>query len=273
MRESFNSGDASVEKREKMVVTGKRDGDEDDKLAHAPLLQAIAYACKVPATFTLELTDSEVPKESEIQFDEDQELEKLINGQICYMVYPFLNGIYGLNILKSERKIILSGSFNPLHYGNIKLLEVAMSYLQRDGYPCFELSAVNANQPPLTVYQIKERVRQFEKAEKTVIISNQPYFCKKAELSPGSAFVNGADTAARLINPKYYGGDYGKNVKLLCGCKNKGCLFLVGDRNADGVFTVLDDLDIPEQLNDMFISIPAKQFRTDISSTEIRKNL
>ncbi|KAB1999068.1 hypothetical protein ERO13_D12G121400v2 [Gossypium hirsutum] len=35
---------------------------------------------------------------------------------------------------------------------------------------------------------------------KTVIISNQPYFYKKAELFPGSAFVIGADTAVRLIN-------------------------------------------------------------------------
>lgn len=37
-------------------------------------------------------------------------------------------------------------------------------------------------------------------AGKTVIISNQPYFYKKAEIFPGSAFVIGADTAARLIN-------------------------------------------------------------------------
>lgn len=40
----------------------------------------------------------------------------------------------------------------------------------------------------------------FSSAGKTVIISNQPYFYKKAELFPGSAFVIGADTAARLIS-------------------------------------------------------------------------
>jgi hypothetical protein len=33
-----------------------------------------------------------------------------------------------------------------------------------------------------------------------VIVSNQPYFYKKAELFPGSAFIIGADTAARLVN-------------------------------------------------------------------------
>lgn len=37
-------------------------------------------------------------------------------------------------------------------------------------------------------------------AGKSVIISNQPYFYKKAELFPGSAFVIGADTAVRLID-------------------------------------------------------------------------
>ena len=41
-------------------------------------------------------------------------------------------------------------------------------------------------------------------AGKTVIISNQPYFYKKAELFPGSAFVIGADTAARLINVRTF---------------------------------------------------------------------
>ncbi|XP_075507069.1 uncharacterized protein LOC142543600 isoform X1 [Primulina tabacum] len=246
---------------------GLRNREQEDWVSSQFLLKAIAYACKVPANFNSELTDSEVLNQSELQFDEDQELEQLINGQICFKVYPFLN-----DISKSERKIILSGSFNPLHDGHIKLLEVAMSVLG-DGYPCFELSAVNADKPPLTVSQIKERVRQFEKAGKTVIISNQPYFYKKAELFPGSAFVIGADTAARLINPKYYGEDYGRMQDILSGCKNTGCLFLVAGRNVDGVFKVLDDFDIPEQLKDMFISIPAEKFRMDISSTEIRKNL
>ena len=34
---------------------------------------------------------------------------------------------------------------------------------------------------------------------------------------------------------------------------------------------VLDDFDVPEELKDVFISIPPEQFRVDISSTEMRK--
>lgn len=34
------------------------------------------------------------------------------------------------------------------------------------GYPCFEISAVNADKPPLSVSEIKNRVKQFEKVGK-----------------------------------------------------------------------------------------------------------
>ncbi|XVE92610.1 hypothetical protein REPUB_Repub01dG0112900 [Reevesia pubescens] len=173
---------------------GLRSRDQEEKVSSYFLLKAIANACKVSSTFDSELTESDVADECERFFDEDQELEQLINGQICFKVYPFSS-----DMSNDDRKIILSGSFNPLHDGHLKLLEVATS-IYGNGCPCFELSAINADKPPLSISQIKERVMQFEKIGKTVIISNQPYFYKKAELFPGSAFVIGADTVVRLIN-------------------------------------------------------------------------
>lgn len=53
----------------------------------------MAKACNVSGTLDSGLTESEVPDESETQFSEEQELEQLINGQLCFKIYPFSKGI------------------------------------------------------------------------------------------------------------------------------------------------------------------------------------
>ncbi|KAF8021226.1 hypothetical protein BT93_G1610 [Corymbia citriodora subsp. variegata] len=143
---------------------GLRTREQEDKVSSQFLLKAIANACRVPSTSISELIESDLSSESEKTFDEDEELEQLINGEVCFKVYPFSNDSH---VSDAERKIILSGSFNPLHDGHLKLLEVASS-ICGDGYPCFEISAVNADKPPLSAQEIKDRVKQFERVAKVL---------------------------------------------------------------------------------------------------------
>jgi hypothetical protein len=53
------------------------------------VIQAIADACRVSATIQSDLQEPEIPKESVEQFDEDQELQQVIDGQVCMKVYHF----------------------------------------------------------------------------------------------------------------------------------------------------------------------------------------
>ncbi|KAI7996183.1 hypothetical protein LOK49_LG10G02629, partial [Camellia lanceoleosa] len=101
-------------------------GEQEDRVSIHVLLKVIANACKAPTTFVSDLTESEDLDECVKHFDEDQELEQLISREICFKVYPFSSET---NTSNTERKIMLSGSFNPLHEGHLKLLEVATRYI------------------------------------------------------------------------------------------------------------------------------------------------
>lgn len=70
-----------------------RTREQEDEISSHILLKAIANACRVEATFVSNLTESEVSDECEKQYNEDEELEQLLNGQICFKVYPFSNGM------------------------------------------------------------------------------------------------------------------------------------------------------------------------------------
>ena len=62
-------------------------------------MQAIADACKVSATIQAGVQEPEIPKESVDQFDEDQELQQVIDGQVCMKVYHFAGIFWRLKSL------------------------------------------------------------------------------------------------------------------------------------------------------------------------------
>jgi hypothetical protein len=166
--------------------------------------------------------------------------------------------------------LLLPGSFNPMHRGHRTLAETA-SRLSGTA-AAFELSIVNADKPPLAAEEVRRRMAQFAE-QGPLWLTRAPTFTEKADIFPGAVFVVGADTAARILEPRFYGGSEAQLAEAMQRLRSRGCRFLVAGRvSAAGVFVGPDDLHIPAPYRDLFTAIPASEFRLDVSSTQLRKN-
>lgn len=162
---------------------------------------------------------------------------------------------------------ILCGSFNPLHQAHKHLQEFAARKL--GGPVAYELSIRNADKPPLDFLTIAHRVAQF--GEAPLALTNAATFNAKSRLLPNTTFVVGFDTAERIILPKYYGGGQEDLDRAMGELRQNNCHFLVMARAAEGCVKELADLNIPTEFADLFVGVPAEEFREDLSSTELRK--
>ncbi len=161
---------------------------------------------------------------------------------------------------------LVSGSFNPWHQAHQALWEAAR---RRCGDPvAYELSITNVDKPPLPSGEALRRAAQF-RGRAGLILTAAPTFVEKARLLPGAAFVIGADTARRIVEPVYYGG-----APAMCAAlrelRSLGARFVVAGRVEQGRFVQLRDLTLPPEAHGLFEAIPAAELRVDVSSTELR---
>jgi hypothetical protein len=165
-------------------------------------------------------------------------------------------------------RAVMAGSFNPLHRGHTELVAVAAARLGVDVH--FELSIANADKPELAADEVERRVRQFAGLA-PVWVTRCPLYAAKADLFPGAAFVLGWDTAVRIIDPKYYGGEGGRDAALRA-LLDRDCRLVVGGRvDAAGAFRVWDGAILPPALRGLFVALTEADFRADVSSTELRR--
>jgi nicotinic acid mononucleotide adenylyltransferase len=165
-------------------------------------------------------------------------------------------------------RVVLPGSFNPMHHGHWQLAAIAAQIV---GHPvAFEISAVNVDKPPLTSAEIRRRLAPFN-WQAPVWLTNAPRFVQKAACFPDATFVIGADTALRLVSPRYYDDDVGQMHSALTQIRACGCHFLVACRaDAQGQYWRLADVPIPADFSELFAEIAPEIFRMDVSSTELR---
>jgi len=180
--------------------------------------------------------------------------------------------------LPSGGAVILSGAFNPLHAGHRELARVGAQQA-RQGQPAaggavtpvFELPLVNADKSAIDLAEARRRAQQLVGRE-AAVLTRAPLFVDKARLFPGSVFVIGADTAERIVEPRFYQGDPAETTRALERVRAAGCRFLVAGRQVAGRMLTLADVAVPAGFEGLFEPVPEAAFRSDLSSTAIRES-
>ena len=133
----------------------------------------------------------------------------------------------------------------------------------------WELSVANVDKPTLDYLEIRDRVARF--ADRPLWLTRAATFLEKLDVFPGSTFVIGADTYARLADPRYYGGSAGSAAEAVRVIAARARGLIVFGRIKDGVFVDPERLEVPPALRAIARFVPEREFRIDVSSTQLRR--
>jgi Cytidylyltransferase-like len=250
-----------------VMAKGRRDRAAEEDLVSRAIVLWLARACGVAAPSPKSLIDA----------DEHYAETVVAPGAAVDTIGQLLAGEFDRVTVQPDGQIMLSapqpsvlfpGSFNPMHEGHELLARVAEELRQQP--LAFEISVTNVDKPPLAGQTVRQRLAQFA-WKSPVELTRAPTFLEKSRLFRSTTFVIGADTAERLVAPKYYGDDELRMHGALEEIANSGSSFLVAVRiDAVGRVRALNDIPVPRRYADLFTEIPEHRFRVDTSSSEIR---
>jgi hypothetical protein len=233
---------------------GARDRFSEDALVSALLLSSLARACGVDdaaatAALAPQLTPGDALESDETAFSDPLGALLASAGASAsasagappsttspVSVLQLRGGLDVGAVGAASPRVLLPGSFNPLHAGHAALLAAACAAC--GGAPGgYELSVTNADKGALPRAEIERRAAQFGPDAPPLVLTDAPLFVHKAALLPGTTFVVGIDTAVRIVMPKYYaGGDEAAMRAVLQAILDAGCSFLVAGRLVGDTF-------------------------------------
>jgi hypothetical protein len=246
-----------------VMAKGRRDRAAEEDLVARAIIQWLARACGVAAPSPRSLLDADENFAEAVLASADT-IDELLSGSID-RVTAQPDG----QLIRAAPSpvVLLPGSFNPVHAGHLSLARVAEEVRQEP--LAFEISVTHPDKPTLAEEAVRRRLAQFA-WKSPVELTRAPTFVEKSRLFPRVTFVVGADTAARVVAPRYY-GDEDRMHGALEEIGSAGGNFLVAVRvDAQGRVRALSDIAVPHRYADLFVEIPEHRFRLDLSSSEIR---
>jgi len=168
--------------------------------------------------------------------------------------------------------LVFPGSFNPLHDGHRRMAAIAAEIAERP--VAFELSITNVDKPALDWLELRDRAAQFAAAadgQPRLWLTRAATFLEKLEVFPESTFVMGTDTYLRLADPRYYGDSADAAAAAVKTIARRTRGLIVFGRVKDGAFQDPAQLDVPAELRGVTYFVSQREFRMDLSSTDIRR--
>jgi len=163
--------------------------------------------------------------------------------------------------------LVFPGSFDPLHEGHLLMARIAEEIAERP--LVWEISVTNVDKPTLDYVEMRDRAAQF--GGRPLWLTRAATFLEKLAVFPESTFVMGADTFARLPDPRYYGGSATAAARAVKAIAAKARGLIVFGREQGGVFREASTIDVPKPLQDVAYFVSQREFRLDISSTDLRR--
>lgn len=228
--------------------------EDAELLARNLLLNMWSEACGLPDRLPLLLQEGDVLN------------RKIAEGEIAVQKV-LLGTSLAHPLVGSAQKpsVLFSSSCNPFHQGHKRMMELAAQHTGQT--VSLEVPLWNADKPPVDYLSLQTRIASVHRfgLVQSLWVTGLRTFVEKARYWGGNmTFVVGTDTAARICESRFYGGEAGL-VEALDTLRILQCRFLCFARGEDRARTAYH----PEFCA-LAEFVPKATFWDPISSTQLR---